>query len=150
VGEETNLVEQGIITREEIGRREALLTENPDATPRAVVNRELATAIIRQRPPPAADPDEPAPRFAVGDPVRARNVHPAGHTRLPHYTRGKRGVIERVNGAYPLPDAVAHGRGPDRQPVYGVCFDARELWGDSAEPGETLSIDLWESYLEPL
>jgi nitrile hydratase len=32
--------------------------------------------------------------------------------------------------------------------VYTVVFTADELWGDAAEGGERVSIDLWESYLE--
>ena len=28
-------------------------------------------------------------------------------------------------------------------------IEARELWGESAEPCQTVNIDLWESYLEP-
>jgi hypothetical protein len=33
--------------------------------------------------------------------------------------------------------------------VYSVQFDMRELWGETAEPGEYLYIDLWETHLEP-
>ena len=47
------------------------------------------------------------------------------------------------------PDTNAHGLGEHPQVVYNVRFDGRELWGDSAEPRQTVSIDLWESYLEP-
>jgi nitrile hydratase len=89
------------------------------------------------------------PRFAVGDAIITRNNHPRGHTRLPRYTRGKRGVINLVHGPEIFPDSNAHGRGQNPQVVYNVRFDARELWGESAEPRQTLSIDLWESYLEP-
>lgn len=40
---------------------------------------------------------EARPRFAVGQRVAARNLHPPGHTRLPRYVRGKQGVITRVH-----------------------------------------------------
>jgi nitrile hydratase len=30
-----------------------------------------------------------------------------------------------------------------------VAFDGRELWGDDAEPSLRVSVDAWESYLEP-
>ena len=33
------------------------------------------------------------PRFKVGDGVLTRNINPLGHTRLPRYARGRRGVI---------------------------------------------------------
>jgi len=32
------------------------------------------------------------PRFQAGQRVRARNIHPVGHTRLPRYARGKVGT----------------------------------------------------------
>jgi nitrile hydratase len=84
--------------------------------------------------------------------VVTRNVHPTGHTRLPRYARGKQGVIHRLQGVQTLPDTNAHGLGEQPEPVYNVLFDGRELWGDSAEAGgnQVLSIDLWESYLEPV
>ena len=78
-----------------------------------------------------------------------RNVHSTGHTRLPRYARGKRGVIAHLHGAHTFPDTNAHGLGEQPQPLYNVRFEARELWGDSAEPRETVSLDLWDSYLDP-
>jgi nitrile hydratase subunit beta len=89
------------------------------------------------------------PRFAPGDPVRTREMHPHGHTRLPRYARGKPGVIHRCHGIHVFPDTNAHGRGEQPQPLYSVRFDARELWGEAAEPNQAVHIDLWESYLLP-
>src|SRR5260370_1028055 len=42
------------------------------------------------RAPPLESEPSPDPRFAPGALVGARNVHPAGYTRLPRYARGKR------------------------------------------------------------
>jgi len=95
----------------------------------------------------------PAPgpaRFAVGDAVRTRVLHPTGHTRLPRYARGKQGTVERVHGAHVLPDSNAHGRGERPEWLYSVRFTGRELWGDAADPTLTVSIDAWDSYLDPL
>jgi len=91
----------------------------------------------------------PAPRFAAGDGVVARNAHPVGHTRLPRYARGKRGVIHRLRGPQTFPDTNAHGLGTQPQMVYCVRFDGRELWGEQAEPGQALYLDLWDRYLDP-
>lgn len=88
-----------------------------------------------------------ARRFAVGDAVRTRTMHPEGHTRLPRYARDKRGVVEAVYPAFPLPDRVALGRDPHPEHLYCVRFSAQELWGDSAETGCEIYLDLWESYL---
>jgi len=93
--------------------------------------------------------DAPA-QFRVGQAVRARNLHPAGHTRLPRYTRGKRGVVQHIRSAFVFPDTNAHGLGEKPQYVYSVRFPARELWGEDAEARATVCIDLFEDYLEPI
>jgi nitrile hydratase len=88
------------------------------------------------------------PRFAAGEKIVTRNLNPHGHTRLPRYARGKRGVIVAHHGAHVFPDTNAHGLGENPQHLYTVRIAARELWGDSAEPNESVLIDLWESYVE--
>ena len=90
----------------------------------------------------------PAPIHSIGDCVRTRNHQPAGHTRLPSYARGHIGVIERVHGAHVFPDSNAHFRGESPCPLYTVRFEARELFGEDADPTLTVSIDAWEPYLE--
>ena len=87
------------------------------------------------------------PRYSVGDAVRV-GVEPApGHTRRPDYVSGKTGVITARHGAALLPDAHAEGR-RDAQHLYTVAFAGTDLWGDAAEPGTELRIDLFEPYLE--
>ena len=90
-----------------------------------------------------------APRFAVGQQVRARNINPLGHTRLPRYARAKTGVIDRDHGVFVFPDTNAHFLGEKPQHVYSVRFSARELWGDQAKPQDTVYLDMWDDYLEP-
>ena len=89
------------------------------------------------------------PVFAVGETVLAKNMHPKGHTRLPRYARGKRGVVVADHGGHVFPDtnATFSGEGPER--LYTVRFTATELWGPDANPKDTVCIDLWEPYLEP-
>ena len=86
--------------------------------------------------------------FATGDRVRTKDIHPAGHTRLPRYVRGRVGVIERVLGCHVFPDSNASGEGENPQWLYTVTFDARELWGDEGDPTSRISVDAWEPYLE--
>lgn len=88
------------------------------------------------------------PRFALGDRVRARNIHPRGHTRLPRYLRGHIGTIESDHGGFVLPDASAQGVEAAGR-LYTVVFDAAEVWGPDAEPDTRIAADLWECYLEP-
>ena len=98
---------------------------------------------------PATGRSRTPARFKAGDRVRTRNFNPTGHTRLPRYARGKTGVIEAVRDGFVFPDTNAHGQGENPQWVYTVVFDAAEIWGEGADPTLTVSIDAWESYLEP-
>jgi nitrile hydratase subunit beta len=99
-----------------------------------------------------ANPERPkaaaSSRFKIGQHVRARNMHPAHHTRLPRYARGKQGVISRDHGIFVFPDTNAHSAGETPQHVYSVSFTARELWGTQASPHDSVHLDLWDDYLE--
>jgi nitrile hydratase len=88
--------------------------------------------------------------FTVGQTVRARNINPVGHTRLPRYLRGHRGTIVADQGVFDLQDTDADGYTlPNRpQHVYTVRFTARELWGESANARDTVHAELWEDYVE--
>jgi nitrile hydratase subunit beta len=94
----------------------------------------------RQAPTPA--------RFAVGDRVRTKNIHPATHTRLPRYARGHVGVIEAIRGCHVFPDSTAVGGGENPQWLYTVVFDARELFGETADTALKVSIEAFEPYLQ--
>jgi nitrile hydratase subunit beta len=80
--------------------------------------------------------------------VRTKNIHPATHTRLPRYARGRVGVIEALRGCHVFPDSSATGSGENPQWLYTVRFDGRELWGEAADPTLTVSIEAFEPYLE--
>lgn len=145
---EALLVDKGVLTREELELRRQELEAEPDASLPSFEDDEFVTWIgnvIREGGAASIDVDHP-PEFAVGDSVITRNDHPKGHTRRTRYTAGRRGVIRRVFDAFPLPDLNAHGV-VKAEYVYAVRFDSRELWGDSAEPGSSLTTDCWESYL---
>lgn len=98
---------------------------------------------------PARLPDEVASRFKPGDRVVARNINPPGHTRLPRYARGRRGVVDRDYGVFVFADASAMGQGKKPQHLYSVRFEARELWGPQAVARDAVYIDLWDDHLEP-
>jgi nitrile hydratase len=87
-----------------------------------------------------------AARFAAGDRVRTKNLHPHTHTRLPRYARGKVGTIELVHGCHVFPDSNSQQLGEDPQWLYTVRFTAQELWG--SDDAASVSIDAFEPYLE--
>ena len=107
--------------------------------PRTCLRRSSARLMGESRAPA---------RFAIGERVRARNIHPPTHTRLPRYARGHVGVIERIHGAHVFPDSVVLGRGDDPQWLYTLVFDGRELWGEDTDPTLKVSIEAFELYLE--
>lgn len=149
---EENLIEKGIITEQELDARTRQFLEDPTAPVPQRQDPELTQRMLHLIRAGASTrvAVEAKPRFQVGDQVRTRNMHPKGHTRLPRYARGKHGVIRQVYGAFIFPDTNAHGLGKNPQYCYSVRFDARELWGDDAEPNQAVYLDLWESYLEPV
>jgi len=142
---ENLMIEHGLATREEIAAGRPLGSANPVA--RKASTADIARLITRgspyDRPPPG-----PA-RFKIGDRIRARNMHPKSHTRLPRYVRGHVGVVTRVHGCYVFPDSNAIGRGEDPHWLYTVQFDHHELWGDDSDPSAKVSMAAWEPYLEP-
>jgi Nitrile hydratase beta subunit len=85
--------------------------------------------------------------FRIGDRVRARPVDPPHHTRLPRYARGAAGTVTDLLGRYPLPDDSSRRLAAEPEPVYAVAFAAADLFGAG---DHTVTIDLWESYLQPV
>ena len=91
-----------------------------------------------------------APKFQVGDLVRAKVMHPKAYTRLPRYVRGKVGEIMKDHGVYVFPDTVGQRLSTKPQHVYSVRFAAQELWGKAVSSQDALYIDLFDDHLEAL
>jgi nitrile hydratase subunit beta len=151
-GLERMLEQHGFLTRTEAHRR---TREGAAVPPRASVEPqpgalrpEGVPRLLRNRR--AARLNDPVPpKFKAGDGVLARNMNPVGHTRIPRYVRGRRGVIDRDHGVFIFPDTHAVGLGRKPQHVYAVRFAARELWGPDAHPHDAIYVDLWDDYLDP-
>ena len=125
----TLCVEKGLVTREELEAR-------------AQAAFPLSLPIASGRSNAAAR--EP---FKVGDRVRARDDLVAGHTRMPAYIRGKKGVVVGASPVYPFPDAQAHGVAAADEPTYDVRFSTTELWPNSADEA-FVHVGVFKSYLE--
>jgi nitrile hydratase len=145
-GLERLLLEGGLVQAEELAAGRALTATR--APPRRLSAADVAATLARGAPTLRAA--EASARFTVGMPVRTRQGEVPHHTRLPGYARGKRGRVERVLGAHVFADAHAQGLGEQPQWLYTVVFAGRELWGAEAALGLSVSIDAWESYLEPV
>lgn len=143
---ETLLERHGFVTPDEL---EAGRAAERGTEPKRVLKAGDVAAVLA-RGGPCDRPVNSEPRFKPGDRVRTIHNHPAGHTRLPRYARDKIGQIEAAHGGYVFPDANAHGMGEAPQHLYTVVFDGRTLWGKDCGRGLAVSIDAWESYLEPV
>jgi nitrile hydratase len=140
------LVAHGMVTADELVSGKADPTK-PKTKP--VLDAAAAMRLVSRGIASSVDPAI-APRFSVGQKVRARVVNTQHHTHLPRYARGRTGVIAIDHGVYNFPDTNAYFQGTKRQHVYSVRFTARELWGEGASPRDRVHIDLWDDYLEPV
>ncbi|HTT86180.1 MAG TPA: nitrile hydratase subunit beta [Acidimicrobiales bacterium] len=127
----TGLVEAGVVGQDELDER--LGAPYPLAQP------------VRAARLARAGESSDAHRFVVGERVRVRDIHPAGHTRAPRYVQGRRGTVVRLDGVFSVPDVEYHCDDKRFEPTYCVRFEAAELWGEDGDP---VHVDLWESYLE--
>ena len=84
--------------------------------------------------PRMGQPEPASARFHPGDTVRASNIHPVSHTRLPRYVRGRTGTIERSRGARAFPADGSLGSEEASQHLYLVRFSARRVMGRRGRP----------------
>ena len=137
------MIERDLIDPEEVARGRSL----HQAKTLNVLHAERVPVVLANRRNTRREPTSQA-RFAAGDAVRTRNIHPRSHTRLPRYCRDKPGTIERVHGVHVFPDTHAQGAGEQPQWLYCVRFGARDLWGEDTTAGAVF-VDCFEPYLEP-
>lgn len=141
-GVERLAVDHKLISDEELKSGRGLSARDPALTP-----PDAARALELLANSRGAKVNQPvAALFATGDQVRVKNLHPATHTRMPRYCRGKTGIIVADHGVYVFPDTHALGLGPKPQHCYSVRFTAQELWGEARR--DSVHIDLWDDYLE--
>ncbi len=139
------MIERGLVTEDELAEVRVQVAPKPLAR----VLRAVDVPAVLARGSATERPATTAARFAVGDRVRTRPGRVDHHTRLPGYAAGRIGTVERVHGTHVFADTNAQGLGEQPQWLYAVSFDGRELWGDEAQPGLSVSIDAWDDYLEP-
>jgi nitrile hydratase len=145
VGLERLMLERELLRPGEIEAGKVQQTPAPISGPLAAADVD---AMLRRGGPTERETTTSA-RFKIGDRVRAKDIHPATHTRLPQYVRGHVGVIELLHGCHVFPDTNAMGQGEHPHWLYTVTFDGKDLWPDAADQRSRISVDAWEPYLEP-
>jgi nitrile hydratase len=145
LGLESRLLRHRLVGADEIDAGRSLRAGT--RLPRTLAVADVENTMVRGE---FARPTNTPARFREGDPVRAKNINPATHTRLPRYARGKIGVVEAIRGCHVFPDSAALGAGDNPQWLYTVVFSARELWGEDADPAVKASIEAFEPYLAPV
>jgi nitrile hydratase len=142
------MLERGMVTPAELATGQQ---STPPIQVNKVLTSETVDAALKAGSPTERPIDQPA-LFKVGQKVRARNMHPQGHTRLPRYVRGHVGTVVSVHGGHVFPDGhTLHASPPFNVPVqwlYTVVFDGPTLWGEHSDPTLEVTVDAWESYLE--
>ena len=139
------LVEHGAVSEAELTNPNSV--PMLDRHPKAMTPDDVPPEILGGYPQ-VHDATGLTARFKVGDTVMARRHMPRGHTRLPRYARGKLGRVSHIRGAYVVDDRVSIGDlTPDM--LYTVIFAASDIWGPEADPRDTVTLDLWDCYLEP-
>jgi nitrile hydratase len=144
------LVETGVLTRDDLNGFD-------DDTASPLADRKLLAenvAGVLAKGGPANRSAITAPKFKPGDHVRtlrpaANRLVEGGHTRLPAYAQGVTGTVLRCHGAHVFPDSNAHGLGEAPEPLYTVVFRAVDLWAAPEHSNDEVTLDLWQSYLEP-
>jgi nitrile hydratase subunit beta len=138
------LVKSGMVTRTELVTGVA---QGGDTKGRHMLRAEEVAPMIAASDGSTRDVLVAA-KFHEGERVRARNLNPVGHTRLPRYARGKQGTIARDHGVHVFNDSLVQGLGEKPQHLYSVRFAARELWGPEAAATDSVYVALWDDHLE--
>lgn len=140
------LTDHGLAGPEEIG---AGRMQQPARSGLRILRAADVAALLAKGSPTERPATAPS-RFAVGERVRMRASSVPHHTRLPHYVRGKIGRIDQLRGVHVFPDANSRGLGEQPRWLYTVVFSAHELWGNEDAPSDSVSVEAWEPYLEPV
>ena len=139
------LSERGLVSDDELAAGHSLHPALP--LPQRLAASEVAAALAKGST--SWRPTNKPPRFALGDRVRTAALPSPHHSRLPAYARDKPGTVERRHGMHVFADSNAQGLGEQPQWLYSVVFLGTDLWGPDTDPDLRVSIDAWQSYLQP-
>jgi hypothetical protein len=136
-------IQAGLFTAEEVKAGHAASGSSKLTPP---VKAEMVPALVRA-PRNYERPIANKPAYRIGETIRTVTDSPEGHTRLPRYARGRNGVIVLYHGSAVFADSNANGN-ENPQHLYAVRFSASELWGREGDPRASVTLDLYEPYMQ--
>ncbi|MEL6736433.1 MAG: nitrile hydratase subunit beta [Pseudomonadota bacterium] len=143
-GIEALMLKRDLVKTEELATGKQVASPPPDLPP--ALPKDKVWNALHALGGAADRPKTSKPAFALGDTIKTIADHPAGHTRLPRYGRGKTGTITKILGHHVFPDSAGNDLGEDPKWLYQVRFSAKELWGKDANPKDSVTLDLWEPH----
>lgn len=140
-GLELLLLEAGMVTEEELKSGQSEAVSGLTAVTSDNLDRLLAAGA------PTQLPETGKAAFEIGDRVVVKRSNPTTHTRVPDYVRGRAGQVISHHGAHVFADEHSASGTRQAQHLYGVRFEAAELWGDNSGTRNPVYLDLFEPYL---
>ena len=140
-GLELLLLEKGMVTEAELNSGHSETKTELVAVAAARAEQLLAAGA------PTHIPEQTTASFSIGDQVVVERNNPSTHTRVPDYVRGRTGKVISHHGAHVFADEHSATGIRQAQHLYGVRFEASELWGQSAGSRSAVYVDLFEPYL---
>lgn len=137
------LINSGWATIDEICSGKA--ANKVDGLPPAVTESQARAAVLKEKRFDAVVKAKPI--YNNSDEIRTITKVPGGHTRLPQYARGRIGRVIDHHGAHIFADAMAVNE-KRHEHLYTVEFSLSELWPEANQSTDSVTLDLWESYLE--
>lgn len=139
------LINSGWATIEEIASGKA--ASSLEGLPPPITAEQARASVLKEKRFDA--PIDARAIYNNADEVRTVTKVSSGHTRLPIYARGKIGRVIDHHGAHVFAEAMALTE-KRHVHLYTVEFSLAELWPEVNETNDTVTLDLWESYLEPV
>ncbi len=83
-------------------------------------------------------------KFSVGAMVRIKTDNPGDVKRVPHYIKGKVGVVQKFRGIIDNP----RDHRDERPPLYSVLFSPADIFTEKSE-NDKVVVDVFEDWMIP-
>jgi nitrile hydratase len=81
-------------------------------------------------------------KFSAGDRVKIKTENPGDPKRVPHYIKGKAGIVQKVHGKIINP----RDHREERPALYSIAFSSDELFPGASEKDKVF-VDVFEDWM---